>query len=165
MDLNRLPLGTPEKFNVLIEIPAGSSNKYEYSEEFQGMYLDYVFRDGFHFIHNYGSVPHTKAEDGDPLDALVISSYPIAINVAVWVKPIGILKLKDRGEQDNKLITVPVVDPLAEQYNSLADLSETQKQEIHNFFVQVGVQKNKSMDIEGFFDKDVAMEEIKKSTI
>ena len=102
------------------------------------------------------------AEDNDPLDAVVLSSYPIPPQTVVTVKPIAILKLKDRGEQDNKLITVPLVDALAEQLDSLADLTESKKQQITDFFKEVGIQKNKKMDIDGFADKEVAIEEIKK---
>lgn len=162
MDLSTIPLGTPENPNVIIEIPDGSSNKFEYNEKLNALRLDYVFRNGFHFPFNYGFVPHTLAEDNDPLDAAVLSSQPIPALTVVSVKPIAILRLKDRGEQDNKLIAVPLVDPLAEKYNSLADLSEDERQKIVDFFKEVGVQKNKTMDIEGFADKDAAIEEIKR---
>ena len=160
MNLNNIPLGMPEEFNVLVEIPAGSANKYEYDETLQATKLDYVFRDGLCFPFNYGFVPHTKAEDNDPLDAIVLSSYPIQPNTIVTVRPIGILRLKDRGEQDNKLITVPLVDSISDKLKSIADLNNKEKEGIIAFFKEVGVQKNKTMDIEGFFDRDEAMAEI-----
>lgn len=162
MDLSKIPPGTPENPNVVIEIPAGSSNKFEYSERLNALRLDFVFRNGFHFPFNYGFIPHTLAEDNDPLDAVVLSSQPIPPLTVVAVKPIAILRLKDRGEQDNKLITVSLVDQLAEKYNSLADISEEEGQKIVDFFKEVGVQKNKTMDIEGFADTDAAIEEIKR---
>jgi len=162
MDIENIPLGTPEEFNVLIEIPQGSSNKYEYDEGLKEIKLDYVFKDGFHFPFNYGLIPHTRAGDGDPLDAVVLSSYPLQSNTLATVKPLGILKLKDRGEQDDKLITVPLADPIAKKFNDIADLSEQQKQEIVDFFKEVGVQKNKSMDIAGFEDRQSAIREIKR---
>lgn len=162
MDLSKIPLGTPENLNVLIEISKGSSNKFEYNERLNALKLDFVFRNGFHFPFNYGFIPHTLAEDNDPLDAVVLSSHPIPPLTVVTVKPIAILRLKDRGEQDNKLITVPLVDQLAEKYNSLADVSEEERQKIADFFKEVGVQKNKTMDIEGFADTDAAIEEIKR---
>jgi inorganic pyrophosphatase len=162
MNLHDIPLGTPELFNVLIEISEGSSNKYEYDEKLNMLILDYVFTDGFAFPFNYGSIPRTRAEDGDPLDAIVLSSYPIIPLTVVQVIPVGILKLKDRGEQDNKLLTVPVMDPLAQTIKSLSDLSLEKQDEIKNFFIEVGKQKNKTMDIEGFYDRDEAIHEIEK---
>ncbi|MGC9968524.1 MAG: inorganic diphosphatase [Minisyncoccia bacterium] len=162
MDINNIPLGTPEEFNVLVEISTGSSNKYEYDEALQAIKLDYVFHDGFHFPFNYGLIPHTRAEDNDPLDAIVLSSYPIQPNTVVMVKPLGILRLKDRGEQDNKLVTVPSVDPLADKLKSINDLSDKEKEDIAAFFKEVGVQKNKTMDIEGFFGRDEAVAEVKR---
>ncbi len=164
MNLKNIHLGTPKNPNVVIEIPAGSPNKFEYDETVGSLKLDFVFRNGFHFPFNYGFVPHTLAEDNDPLDAAVLSTELIPPLTVVSVKPIAILKLKDRGEQDNKLITVPLVDPLAENLNSLADLTENQKKEIVAFFKEVGVQKNKIMDIEGFEDKNAAIEEVRKCT-
>ena len=139
MNLDLIPLGTPEEFNVILEIPEGSVNKYEYDEALQSIKLDYVFHDGFHFPFNYGFLPHTKAEDNDPLDAVVLSSYPIQPNTVVAVKPIGILRLKDRGEQDNKLITIPSVDPLSTKWKSIDDLTAEQKEGISAFFKEVGV--------------------------
>ena len=162
MNLKDIPLGTPEKFNVLVEISKGAVNKYEYEESWGALKLDFVFRDGLNFPFNYGLIPHTKAEDNDPLDAIVLSSHPISPNIVVAVKPIGILKLKDRGEQDNKIIGVPVVDPLADSLNSINDLTGKEKQDMVSFFKDVGVQKKKTMDIEGFFDKDEAMAEVKR---
>src|SRR3989338_3643434 len=143
MKLENIPSGAPENPNVVIEIPAGSPNKFEYDETSESLKLDFVFRNGFHFPFNYGFIPHTLAEDNDPLDAVVMSSHPIPPQTVVTVKPIAILKLKDRGEQDNKLITVPLVDALAEELNSLADLTKSKKQQIIDFFTEVGVQKNK----------------------
>ncbi len=162
MNLDNIPLGTPEEFNVLVEIPTGSVNKYEYDEALRAIKLDYVFHNGFHFPFNYGFIPHTKAEDNDPLDAVVLSSYPIQPNTIVMVKPLGILRLKDGGEQDNKLITVPSVDPLTNELKSIADLSDKEKEDITAFFKEVGVQKNETMDIEGFFGRDEAIAEVRR---
>lgn len=165
MNYKDILLGTPEQFNVLIEISHGSVNKYELDENTGFITLDYVFKDGFQFPFNYGFVPNTLAEDNDPLDAIVLSSSPIYPNTVVMVKPIAILKLKDRGEQDNKLITVPVVDPLAAKLNDLADLAIDQKNGIKEFFKQVGIQKNKLMEIDELYDRQEAIEEVKKCMI
>ncbi len=165
MDFKKIPLGTPEEFNVFIEIPAGGSNKYELDENTGFITLDFVYRNGLYFPFNYGFVPQTIAEDGDMLDAVVFSTNSIPSGTVVKVKAFGILKLKDRGEQDNKLLTVPLVDPMASNFNDLVDFNEKQKSLVYNFFKEVGVQKNKSMEIEGFFSRTDAIEEIKKYTV
>lgn len=165
MNLASVPVGEPEEFNVFIEISSGSVNQYEYDEALQALKLDYVFRDGFHFPFNYGFVPHTKAADNDPLDAVVLSSSPIQPSAIVAVKPLGILRLKDRGEQDNKLITVPSTDPLSGKWKAIDDLSEKERDEIVAFFKEVGVQKNKTMDIEGFEGRDEAITEVRIHTL
>lgn len=158
-------MGSPEEFNVLVEIPEGSANKYEYDEDSGSLVLNFVFRDGLHFPFNYGFVPHTKSEDGDPLDAMILSSFPIQPNTVVSVKPIGILRLKDRGKQDNKLVTVPAHDPLVEKLKSITDLGDKEKDGMVSFYKEVGVQKNKTMDIEGFFGKNEAIAEVKRSAL
>ena len=127
--------------------------------------LDYVFRDDFCFPFNYGFVPNTRAQDGDPIDVVVLSSYPLPIYSIVKVKLIGILKLKDRGEQDDKLLGVPEVDPLAEKLNDIHDLQANEQADIAKFFKQVGIQKNKIMEIEGFFDKNEAAKTVQNSVI
>lgn len=160
-----IPFGNPETPNVVIEIPAGSSLKLEYDEVMRVMKLDFVFRNDFHFPFNYGFIPGTKAEDGDTVDAVVLSSHPIPPQTVVAVKLLGLLKLKDRGERDNKVITVPRVDPLAETLSSMEDLGEKEKADIVEFFKEVGVQKRKSMDIEGFGNRLSAVEEIRRNSL
>lgn len=165
MNIDQFPFGTSAEFNVLIEIPAGSENKYEYDPALKAIKLDYVFRDGFHFPFNYGSIVRTRGGDGDHLDAVVLSTAPIQNGVLVTVKPLGYLQLKDQGEQDDKIICVPVVDPLATQWQDIEDLSESDRQQIADFFKGVGVQKNKRMDIEGFFNKTAAIKIIEESKL
>lgn len=160
MNTKNISLGTPEECNVVIEIPMGSANKYEIDPTTGLLMLDFVYRDGFHFPFNYGYITQTKAEDGDPLDACVFSSHPIVPLTLVTVKPIAMLKLKDNGEQDNKLICIPLPDPLAAKYNDLSDLTAAEQSDIAEFFHQVGVQKHKTMDMEGFVDRAAEIEEI-----
>lgn len=165
MDINKIPLGTPEEFNVLVEIPTGSANKYELDESTGFITLDFVFKDGLVYPFNYGSIPHTRAEDGDMLDAAVFSSQPIPPNTVVKVKTFGMLKLKDRGEQDNKILAVPLVDPLAKELDNIVDFTESQQKDFENFWLKVAEQKNKVIILEGFFGKQEAMEEVKKSEV
>jgi inorganic pyrophosphatase len=162
INFKKIPFNNTEEFNVLIEIPEGSINKYELDEVSGLMKLDFVFRDGLFLPFNYGSVAGTLAEDGDPLDAIVYSSKPLLSGTVVTVKPVGLFKMKDRGEQDNKILTVPIVDPLAKILNDVGDITEKQKNDITHFFQQVGIQKHKIVEIEGFFGKNKVSEEISK---
>lgn len=161
MDLSKIPFGEPEKLNVLVEISQGTCNKYELDEASGLMTLDFVFRDGLTFPYNYGFVPNTLAPDNDPLDAIIYSSEPLHPGIIATVKPFGLLKMLDRGQQDNKLLTVPLVDPLAETLNDINDLADNHRQKIQNFLTAVGRQKNKSVKFEGFAGKQAALEEIK----
>lgn len=165
INFKKIPFGDPEKFNVLVEIPEGSINKYELDETSGLLKLDFVFRDDLFVPFNYGSVAGTKSEDNDPLDAIVYSSKPLLPASLVAVKPVGLFKMKDRGEQDNKILTVPVTDPLSASLNDIIDISEKRRNDITHFFQQVGIQKNKTVVFEGFFGKQEALAEINKSLI
>ncbi len=164
MDFKNTPFGDLEKFNVLIEIPKGSSNKLEYDQDLDAIRLDFVFED-LAFPFNYGSIAGTLGGDGDHLDAIVLSSYVLPIGILVPCKPIGMMEILDRGEQDNKIICIPVKDPLIKQYEDIADFSEEQLREWEDFHHAVAVQKNKIMEIKGFHGKDVALAELEKCRI
>lgn len=165
ISFNKIPFGTPEEFNVLIEIPQGSANKYELNPETGILELDFVFKNGLRYPFSYGSVPQTLAGDGDPLDVMVFSSQPIAPLAIVKVKPFGVLKTQDRGEQDDKLLAVPIADALTEKFSDLKNLSEQTRQQIIAFWQEVARQKNKIIEIQGFEDKKSALQTIQKSII
>ena len=118
-----------------MEIPAGSSIKYEINE--QGL----LFVDRFQsmpvaYPANYGSMPRTLAGDGDPLDALVLTRQPLHPGVLVGFRPIGVLRMVDKGEQDQKVIGVPTdrIDPTYAGIRDLADLPAIERQRIEAFF-------------------------------
>lgn len=96
MSLKDTPLGSPEEFNVVVEIPKGSQDKIEYDEKSDKMIVDFVFKDGFKYIYNYGFIPQTKTSDDDTLDVIVLSLDPIASGSVVVCRPIGIIKQLDR---------------------------------------------------------------------
>lgn len=125
----------PEEVLLAVEIPAGSSIKYEINE--QGL----LFVDRFQsmpvaYPANYGSMPRTLAGDGDPLDALVLTRQPLHPGVLVGFRPIGVLRMVDKGEQDQKVIGVPTdrIDPTYAGIRDLADLPAIERQRIEAFF-------------------------------
>ena len=111
----------PEDFVALIEIPKGSKNKYELDKETGLLKLDRVLYTSTHYPASYGFIPRTYADDGDPLDVLVLCSEDIYPMTLVHVKPIGVIKMTDNGAADEKIIAVPLDDPT---YNGYSDISE-----------------------------------------
>ena len=129
------PKKAPEEVLLAVEIPAGSSTKYEINEE--GLvYVDRFQSMPVVYPANYGSMPRTLAGDGDPLDALVLTREPLHPGVLIAFRPIGYLRMLDKGEQDDKVIGVPTdkVDPTYSNIRDLADLPEIERQRIEAFF-------------------------------
>ena len=125
----------PEEVLLAVEIPAGSFTKYEINEE--GLvYVDRFQSMPVVYPANYGSMPRTLAGDGDPLDALVLTREPLHPGVLIAFRPIGYLRMLDKGEQDDKVIGVPTdkVDPTYSNIRDLADLPEIERQRIEAFF-------------------------------
>ena len=164
MSYKNIPFGGVEKFNVLVETPKGSAHKYEYSEKLDAIVLDFIYTGGFCFPYNYGFIPETLGGDGDNLDAFVLTANPILPGVIVPCRAIGIIELLDRGEEDNKIICVPVTDRDYKSCENLSELSFDYKTIFENFFKEVVVQKNKIIEIKGFFDKARAIEAITEAT-
>ena len=125
----------PEEVVLAVEIPAGSFTKYEINEE--GLvYVDRFQSMPMVYPANYGSLPRTLAGDGDPLDALVLTREPLHPGVLIRFRPIGVLRMLDKGEQDEKIIGVPTdkVDPTYAGIRDLSDLQEIERQRIEAFF-------------------------------
>lgn len=160
MSFKNIPLGTNNKFNVLVEIAKGSPNKYEYSEKLDNLILNWVFTEGFTFPFNYGYIPQTRSGDGDALDVFIIGKHPIDPGVIVECKAIGIIELLDRGEKDDKIIAVALADPEYSKYNELEALTFDYKGVFEEFFAVLGKQKNKTIEIKGFHNASVAAKEI-----
>ena len=111
----------PEDFVAVIEISKGSKLKYELDKKTGMLILDRILYTSTHYPANYGFIPRTYAEDGDPLDVLVICSEQLASMSLVECYPIGVIKMLDNGANDEKIICVPVSDPT---YNNITDISE-----------------------------------------
>lgn len=160
MGYKNIPFGKTDKFNVIIEIPKGSRNKYEYDEDLDIIKLDWVFSGEFCFPFDYGYIPETRGGDGDHLDAFVFSSHPIALGTVVECRAIGMIELLDRGEKDNKILAVPTADPFYTNHQELSDLDFDYKSIFEEFFKELGVQKNKILTIKGFRDRASAVREL-----
>ncbi len=122
------------QFDVIIEITKGSKNKYEYDYETGLLKLDRILYTSTHYPQNYGFIPKTMAQDGDPLDVLVISSEAILPLSIVTCKPIGVLKMLDGGKEDYKIVAVPLNDPHFNCYTDISELPEHLSEEIKHFF-------------------------------
>ncbi len=157
-----VPSGTADEFNVVIEIPYGSQNKYELDPETGAIFLDRVLYSSEFYPFNYGFIPSTKAEDGDALDVAVMLTNPVPPGVVIKCRAIGILKKIDSGDIDNCVIAVPLSDPRFSDYKSINDIATHTKAEIIDFFSSYKRLQNKVCTVEGFFDVDIAKTEIAK---
>lgn len=139
-----------QSFDVLIEIPKGSRNKYEYDFELKKIRFDRMLFSSMMYPADYGFIPETLALDGDPLDVLVLGGEPTFPMCVMEVKPIGVFHMADEKGPDEKLICVPVSDPV---WNSLEDLSDVNPhivREIEHFFQVYKDLEKKSVDVGGW---------------
>ncbi len=155
--------GTAEKINVIIEINKGSKNKYEIDKETGLIMLDRAMYTTQDYPFDYGFVPQTLWDDGDPLDVLVLTTYPLFPGVLVKVRPVAIVNMVDDGESDAKIIAVPVKDPRFDDINDLKDLNKHTLKEIEHFFTTYKNLQNKVVEINGIEGKDKAMQAFKKA--
>ncbi len=165
MNIKHLKIGkkSPEEINVVIEIPKGSQNKYEYDEKADVIKLDRVLHSSLFYPADYGFIPETRSEDGDHLDVLVCSTTTFFPGAVIPVKPIGLLKMVDGGELDLKILSIVKGDPRLAHINSLKDAGEHLLKEIIHFFSEYKKLENKEVKVEGWHDKETAWKEIKKS--
>jgi inorganic pyrophosphatase len=124
----------PNVVNVIIEIRKGEKNKYEFDKESGRLVLDRVNGTTLGYPQDYGYVPDTLCEDGDPVDALLIIDESVPHGVVVPSRPIGVLYFEDDGEMDEKLIVVPADDVSKDHIRDLADLGENFKKVIEHFY-------------------------------
>lgn len=132
-----------EDFLAVIEIPKGGRNKYELDKETGMIILDRVLYTSTHYPANYGFIPRTYADDGDPLDVLVLCQEKIDSLVLVRCYPIGVIKMIDDGKVDEKIIAIPFSDPTYAAYKELGELPEHISREISHFFEVYKMLENK----------------------
>ena len=139
MDLSQIPAGKnpPNDINVVVEIPAGGLPvKYEMDKASGALFVDRFLHTAMFYPGNYGFVPHTLSEDGDPCDVLVISAVPVIPGAVVRCRPVGALVMQDQAGPDEKIVAVPVDDlhPYHTGVRSYSDLPEILRQQIEHFF-------------------------------
>lgn len=165
-----IPLGdnTPSEINVIIEIPRGSNNKYEIDIETGLIALDRANYSSAPFPFDYGFAPQTLWEDNDPLDVIVLTTYPLYPGILVKVRPVAVIEMIDSGESDYKIIAVPVEDRRFENINDLADLNPHTLREFQHFFETYKILKNDEaktvpVEIKGIKGKSEAQNAVLKS--
>ena len=167
MDVEKIALGDnyAEGVNVVIEVPARSSVKYELDKESGAIMVDRFLQTPMYYPADYGFLPHTLADDGDPLDALVITRIPLLPGVVIKAKPVGILYMEDEKGKDEKIICVPAkkLDRNYENFNDIADLPQQIVDEIKHFFEHYkDLEKGKWVKVSGIGNAKEAVETIKK---
>ncbi len=154
----------PAEFYTLVEIPAGSSTKYEVDARTGHVFVDRFLSMPMVYPANYGSIPSSLAGDGDPLDALVFTRAPIMPGALVKVRAIGVLKMVDGEESDDKIIAVPTsdVDPTYDNIKSINDLPEMERARLEAFFrvYKQLPEGSKKVELGGFEDADKARAEV-----
>ena len=146
----------PDLVNALIEIPQGSRSKYEVDKDTGLLKLDRVIYSSFQYPVNYGFIPQTLGQDGDPLDILVLCSQSIQSLCLVDARVIGNMQMIDQGQVDDKIIAVAANDPSVNHYNRMEDLPQHFLLELKNFFEQYKVLENKKVEIDNFQDQFIA---------
>ncbi len=155
----------PEEFNVIIEIPKGSNNKYEIDKETGLIALDRANYSSAPYPVDYGFAPQTLWDDGDALDVIVLTTWPLNVGIVARVRPVAVMEMIDGGESDFKVIAVPRDDKRWDATKDLADLNQHQLAEIRHFFETYKALngKNTEVVIHGFKGKDDAVAAVVKS--
>jgi len=158
----------PEEFNCIVEIPKGSHNKYEIDKETGLIALDRANYNSAPYPFDYAFIPQTLWEDGDALDVIILSTFPLDVGVLVAVRPIAIMDMNDSGESDAKIIAVPVNDRRFENIQNINDLNKHSLKEYAHFFETYKLLKSDDpskypVTISGYRDKKEAIEAIEAS--
>ena len=155
MDLRSLPPSpSAGLINLVVEIPAGSRNKYEYSADAGVMALDRVLHSSVRYPFDYGFIPNTLAEDGSALDAMVIMEEPTFAGCLIVARPIGVLDMHDTGHYDGKILCVPVADPLQREIRSIRQIAPHQLEDVAEFFRVYKNLEGRVTSIGGWRDAD-----------
>jgi inorganic pyrophosphatase len=149
--------------DVVIEIPKGSRNKYEYDSEKRAIKLDRMLFSAVHYPSDYGFIQETLGEDGDPLDALVLVTEPTFPGCVIESKPIGLFKMWDEKGSDEKILCVPIGDPYWNRIEKLEDLPPHLLKEIEHFFSIYKDLEEKKIGIDGWADREQAIKIIEKA--
>lgn len=167
MNVEKIGYGeNPDKVNALIEIPYGSNMKYEIDKDSGAIIADRIMHSAMFYPANYGFVPNTLADDGDPADILILTEYPLVVGCVIKCRLIGVLIMEDESGMDEKLLAVPIskIDPAYEDVKTIEDLPKHTLAKIKNFFETYKMlEPNKWVKVKNFQGKDVAEELLTKA--
>lgn len=158
MDISKIPVGkdAPHDVNVIIEIPMLSDPvKYEVDKESGAIFVDRFLQTAMHYPCNYGFIPQTLSDDGDPADVLVLGNLPVAVGSVLRSRPIGVLLMEDEAGQDEKILAVPhsKMTPMFDSIKNYTDVSETLLKQIEHFFTHYkDLEKGKWVKVTGWAD-------------
>ncbi|MFA5942355.1 MAG: inorganic diphosphatase [Candidatus Paceibacterota bacterium] len=154
--LHDVNAGTKECMNVIVEINKGSKNKYEIDKETGLIALDRVAHTSQDFPFDYGFVPQTLWDDGDALDVIMLTTYPLLSGILVRVRPVALMKMIDSGDCDDKVIAVPCDDPRWKGVQDLKDINPHTLKEIEHFYSTYKKLQDKEVSVTGFEEKSAA---------
>ena len=160
------PLGDkfPESIPAFIEIAKGSNVKYEWDEENNTLILDRILHSSVMYPENYGFIPQTLCDDGDPLDVLVLSNIQLQPGTIVYVRPIGYMNMTDEKGKDEKLLAIIEKEPYFNDTYSICDVSDHKLREIKEFFkTYKNLEKDKWSQVDEWYDSDMAIQLLKNT--
>ena len=169
MDLKKIPIGKnpPHDVNVIVEIPLrGDPVKYEICKESGAMFVDRFLHTAMFYPTNYGFIPHTLSDDGDPVDVMVVGKHGVAVGSVMRSRPIGVLLMEDESGQDEKILAVPhpKLHPFYDDVRSYKDLPQILIQQIEHFFAHYkDLEEGKWAKVLGWGDADKACEIIEEA--
>lgn len=152
----------PNLINVIVEIPKGSKNKYEIDKENGLIKLDRAMKSAQDYPFDYGFVPQSLWDDGDALDVVLLTTYPLFPGILVEARPVAVMRMIDGGEGDDKIIAVPKNDPRWEDVEDLSDINKHTVKEIQHFFETYKTIDGKKVEITGVDDRAAAYEAVQK---
>ena len=153
----------PSTIEVVVEIPKGCRNKYEYDKKNHRLVFDRMLFSSVHYPSDYGFIPETLALDGDPLDAIVLVWEPTFPGCVIESRPIGLFKMWDEKGEDDKILCVPVRDPLWNHIQALSEVPPHLLKEINHFFTIYKDLEMKKVKVDGWHSLDMAMDVIREA--
>jgi inorganic pyrophosphatase len=162
-DIKNQPPYAPKVVYAVIETPKSSMNKYEYKTPQKTFCLDQVLYSSFHYPADYGIIPQALGDNGNPMNILVLIDQPTFSGCLIKTRPIGVIKMRDDDEKDDKVIGVPVNDPYSEKTQDIKDLPKSLLDEITHFFREYKKMQNINTEILGWENKKEAIRIIKRS--